>query len=522
MAFREVGVVEIREVLRLRALGKGYRKVAELTGVDRKTVRRYVDAAGAAGLLPGASPEAITDELIGQIVDAVRPVRPDGHGTTWGLLCGERAWLKERVDADLKLTKIQDLFERRSGVLVPYATLHRFAVAELEFGRHRTTLPIADGEPGSELQVDFGRMGLLLDSVTGRRRVCHALIFTAVYSRHQFLWITFSQRLQDVIEGFEAAWAFFGGVFAVIIPDNLKAIVSKADSIAPIFNEGFVEYAQSRGFVIDPARVRKPRDKARVERNVSYVRHSFFAGEDFKSRDDAQERAERWCLERAGMRIHGTTARRPREVFDAEERSHLLPAPDQPYDLPVYARAKVHRDHHIEVARALYSVPGGLIGEHVDVRADAKLVRISHRGRTVKTHPRMHAGGRSTDADDLPAERSIYALRDIDRLIALASTHGPAIGTYASRLLDCELPWTKMRQTYRLLGLVRRFGAERVETACAQALDLDVVDVTRIARMVERGLESSAHQVSTTPAPPPMEPRFARPASEFGAAGGER
>jgi hypothetical protein len=325
-----------------------------------------------------------------------------------------------------------------------------------------------------------------------------------------------------VIEGFEAAWAFFGGVFAVVIPDNMKAIVTKADDVAPIFNQGFVEYAQSRGFVIDPARVRAPRDKGKVERCVPYVRDSFFAGEDFTDLGDAQERAERWCRERAGMRIHGTTARRPREVFEAEEKDHLRPAPQRPYDLPVYAKAKVHRDHHIEVARALYSVPGGLIGEYVDVRADRALVRIFHRGRLVKTHPRMAVGRRSTDADDLPAERSIYALRDIDRLISLAASHGPAIGVYAQRLLDCELPWTKMRQTYRLLGLVRRFGAERVQAACAAALSLDVVDVTKIARMVERGLEGSTQQSSSGSTASSTVTRFARPASEFRAAGEER
>jgi hypothetical protein len=156
MAFREVGVVEIKEVLRLRLLGKGYRKIAELTGLDRKTVRRYIEAAEIAGLQPDAEQTAIVDELIGQVVEAVRPVRPDGHGAMWALLDGERVWLKERVDADLKLTKIQDLFERRAGLLVPYATLHRFACEELGFGRRRTRCPsqTASRDPSSRSTSD--------------------------------------------------------------------------------------------------------------------------------------------------------------------------------------------------------------------------------------------------------------------------------------------------------------------------------------------------------------------------------
>jgi transposase len=80
---------------------------------------------------------------------------------------------------------------------------------------------VADGEPGAELQVDFGRMGRLFDTETGRRRVCWALIFTAVYSRHCFVWLSFSQSTETVIDGFEAAWAFFGGVFKVVIPENV-------------------------------------------------------------------------------------------------------------------------------------------------------------------------------------------------------------------------------------------------------------------------------------------------------------
>ena len=116
-----------------------------------------------------------------------------------------------------------------------------------------------------------------------------------------------------MIEGFEAAWRFFGGVFRTVVPDNLSAVVDTADPLAPRLNQAFVEYAQARGFRIDPARVRRPQDKPRVERAVAFVQGSFFAGETFVDLADAQRRAEQWCLQRAGMRVHGTTQRRPVE-----------------------------------------------------------------------------------------------------------------------------------------------------------------------------------------------------------------
>jgi hypothetical protein len=379
---------------------------------------------------------------------------------------------------------------------------------------------VADGRPGDECQIDFGRTGLLYDPVSERMRAAHSLIFTACFSRHCFVWVTFAQTTEAVIDGCEAAWAFFGGVFATVIPDNLAAVVERANPTEPRLNRAFVEYAQHRGFLIDPARVRRPQDKPRVERVVPYVRASLFAGEHFVDRDDAQRRAEQWCRDKAGMRIHGTTQCRPAELFALEEAPHLLPAPTTAYDLPIYATPKVHRDHHIEVAKALYSVPGNLIGRHVEARADRVLVKVFLRGQLLKVHPRKPPGGRSTDAADLPADKSIYAMRDVDRLQALAAGHGPAVGAYARALLDIPLPWTKMRQVYALLGLVKRWGPERVEAACARALDAEAaLSAGLIARMLERATESDR-----TTAPPAAGPpgRFARDPGHFAANGSHR
>lgn len=325
--------------------------------------------------------------------------------------------------------------------------------------------------------------------------------------------MTHTQTTVDVIAGCDAAWRFFGGVFKVLIPDNLTPVVVKADKIEPRFNQAFVEYAQDRGFMIDPARVATPTDKPRVERMVQFVRSSFWAGETFTGLDDAQHRVEVWCAERAGMRMHGTIQCRPIELFNVEEAPLLLPAPAGEYDVPIYAKCKVHRDHHLEIAKALYSVPGNLIGTHVDVRADAKLVRIFARGQLVKVHPRQRPGGRVTDPVDLPTERSTYALRDIDHLKRLAARHGDAIGVYAAALLDHPLPWTKMRQTYALLGLVKKWGPERVEAACRRALEAEAINVGLIGRMLERATENEPG--TPPPPPPPATTRFARERSEF-------
>jgi transposase len=521
MAFREVSVVGVKEILRLWLMGHGTRSIARHAQIDRKTVRRYVEAALAAGLSPGDQPDELTDELVGEVVDATRPGRrAGGHGRAWELMSANREFLQEKLKADLTIVKIHDLFQRRVGETVPYRSLHRFCAQELGHSRDRHTVRVSDCDPGEELQVDFGRMGIIFDPETDRRRVCWALIFTAVFSRHMFVWLTHRQSLDDVISGFETAWEFFDGVFKIVIIDNLKAVVTKADAIEPRLNDTFVEYAQARGFVIDPTRIRSPQDKPRVERMVSYVRESFFKGEHFVDLIDAQRRADPWCRDVAGLRIHGTTHRRPAEVFAQQEHQHLLAAPRDRYDIPIYRDAKVHRDHHIEIGRSLYSVPGDLIGQRVLVRADSTLVRVFFAGKLIKVHPRMGPGARSTDPEDYPEDKRAYALRDLGHLMSTAASHGPNIGEYAERLLASELPWTRMRQVYRLLGLVRRYGAERVDRACQKTLELDVVDVTKVQRVLERALEDT--HTPPAPAAQVVALRFARPIDQFRTTDGSR
>ena len=160
------------------------------------------------------------------MVEEVRPARPNGHGASWELLLGHEEqlhWVKGDRDAGLdplSIVKIEELLARQ-GVRVPYRTLHRFAAERCGFRAKATTVRVVDGEPGVECQVDFAQMGYLTDPETGKKRKVHALIFTAVVSRHMFVWLTYSQTLAAVIAGCQAAWGFFGGAFKVLIPENV-------------------------------------------------------------------------------------------------------------------------------------------------------------------------------------------------------------------------------------------------------------------------------------------------------------
>jgi transposase len=474
MAFREVGVVEVKEVLRLSRDGASKKRIARQLGLDVKTVRRYLELAEGVDDLDAAV-AAVVERL------AAHNGRPRGEG--WERCSEQRAFIDSHLGHGVRLTKIRRLLRRLRGVQVSYATLHRFATEELGFGRRPPTIPVADCGPGEEVQLDTGWVGWLTEA--GHRRRFRSWIFTAVLSRHRFVYPVRSETTASAIEACEAAWGFFGGVFKVVIPDNTKAIVTTADSLEPRITSDFLEYAQSLGFHVDPTRVRSPKDKARVERSVQTVNDDCYGGEELCSLEEALAHGITWCLEEYGMRVHSSTQRRPREHFETEERPALLPAPSEPYDVPVWSKPKVGPDQHAAVLKSLYSLPRTYRRKRIDARADRHTVRFYYQRKLVKVHPRVAPGQRHTDPGDFPPEQAACALRDRAFFERRAAEHGTNVGLFAKRLLDGPLPWTRMRQAFALLGLVRRYGAERVEQACALALEAEMLSVYRLRKLIE-------------------------------------
>jgi Integrase core domain len=518
MVFREVSVIEVKEALRAWLAGKSERAVAAQAGVDRKTGKRYVTAAVAAGLSREGGEEQLTDELVGQVVSVVRPVRPDGHGQGWAELEARHEQIAKWAEGGVPVVKIGALLARQ-GVVVAERTLHRF-VAERCGAGSKVTTRVDDGPPGSELQIDFGDLGLI-PAGEGRRRKLRALVFTACFSRYMFVYLTFSMTLEEVVAGCEEAWQFFAGVFRVLVPDNMSPVVARADAVNPQLTREWLEYSQVRGFVTDPARVRHPRDKARVESGVFYVQRNFFAGESFLDLADARSKMAAWLAGTANVRVHGSTRQVPAAVFAAQEAPCLLPAPAERYQVPYWATVKVHVDYHIQVARALYSVPWRHAGARVMARADEQLVKVYLRDQLIKTHPRQHPGGRSTDPADMPPGVEGYATRTVDRLAAQAASYGESIGIYARRLLDGDAPWMMMRSVYRLIGLAKRYGPQAAEAACSRALDVDVINVSKIESMLKNATEKNPPQGGAAAAAGGRG-RFARDPAEYATATGVR
>lgn len=520
MAYREVAMWEIFTVLERIGRGESQAAVARVSGHDRKTIRHYVALARELGWQAGEAP---TEALAVAVSRQVHPARERGAGEAEVLLLGHveqiRSWLEPKAGEKrgLRLTKVHELLARQ-GVHVPYSSLHRFVRKHCGFGRRRRlTVRMADAVPGEVAEIDFGRLGPIPCPQSGRRRIAWALIVTLPYSRHQYVHVTHSQRVQDVIAGLEDAWAFFGGVVRRVVLDNLRPAVKQADRYDPVFQRTFEEYARYRGFTMDAAVPAHPTGKPHVERNVSYLRESLFRGEEWRDLAHLQEAARLWCLQSAGLRIHGTTRKRPLAVFENEERDRLLPLERERYDPPRWAECSVHPDHHIQFEKASYSVPTRFLGKKVWVRGDTKFVRIHFEGEQVKLHPKQPPGGRSTDHGDYPTELTPYTLRDPKRLIRQARAHGEKLGAFMEKLFEGTLPWAKLRQGQKLLRLGQKYGWSRLERAAERALTFEVINVKRLERILREELEQL--EVFAAPDAPaqviPIQSRFQRPVESF-------
>jgi transposase len=511
MAYRELGVIEIREVLRRFGLGEGLRAIARGTGSDRKTVAKYVAAAIALGLQRGNPPP--TDEQVAAVIAAVPAAGGGRPADVPERLAAHRDQIATWLADGLRLTKVHRRL-RAQGVTVPYSSLHRFAQAHLGFGTPTVTVRVAEPPPGEAAEVDFGVLGLWFDPTSERRRRVYGLLITLCFSRYAFLGITLRQDLPAVLDGLEAAWMFFGGVIRRLVADNLTPVVVRPDRYTPGINRVFLEYAQYRGFVVDPAVPAHPTGKPKVERGIPYAREDFFRGETFLDLAEMQRRALGWSRDIAGTRLHGTTRQVPRLVFERLEQSTLLPLAPEPFDRPTWARATVHPDHHIQFRHALYSVPTRYLGHRVEVRGDSRLVRIYLHRALIKVHAPQPPGGRATDYTDYPAERAPYALRAPDACIRQAEQLGPAVGQFVGMLLSGTFPWARLRQAQKLLRLAERYGAARVNAACARALAFELLEVRRVERILRAALEREPGPTERG-AVVALPARFARPPASF-------
>lgn len=513
MVYREVHMTEIKEILLRAAKGQPVRSISRALGIHRDTIKKYISISLDLGVDP--QKDSVTDELIEKIRSEVTTVPRSFSIPRDEILLPHTKRIEAYLEKGLKGSKILTLL-RRDGIEVGGSSFYRFINTRCEnYIKKNITVRLPETEPGKYSQADFGYMGLIWDEEAGRLRRTHALIMTLCSSRHMYVYLTFKQDIRAVIEGFEAAWGYFEGITIIVIIDNLKPAIDKSDRYNPKINRQFLEYAQDRGFIVDPANSGHPRGKPIIERAVPYVRDNFFKGESFISLDDCRERAVDWCTNIAGKRIHGTTQKIPIEVFEASEKANLMPYPGNRYDIPYWAVCKVHPDHHIRFKNSLYSVPTKYISKTVDVKGDSALVKIYHKGNLIKIHKRMEPGKRSTDFDDYPAELAPYTLRNPKYQISEGYRRANEIGAFIEEILTGPYPWHRLRGAQKILRLSDKYGAKRMAAALTKAKAYSIYDMRRIENMLKNNVEDILPDKEHTVQLKLDDPKFLRNSLSF-------
>lgn len=374
-------------------------------------------------------------------------------------------------------------------------------------------MPRGAVEPGSEAQIDYGRLGMWWDPASGRRVAVWVFAMILSCSRALFIQPVLRMDQSSWNASHVAAFEFFGGVPSRLVCDNLKTGVIRPDLYDPQINLAYRELAAFHGTLVDPARAGKPKDKPRIERPIPNIRDSFFAGRDFSSLAQMQAEELRWCTEVYGRHKHrGIGGQTPASLFDAVERDALMSLPPRPFEAVTYTLGKVAPDCHVKAGKALYSVPWRLLGQQVTVRAAGDVVQIFHNHTVVATHV-LHLAGRATNIEHYPPHKIAHNLRTVSWCRAQAEQVGPGAVAIVAELSAVNAIH-RLRAIQGIIRLRDTYGDDRLDAACARAITVGDPGYRTIKGILAAGTE---HGDDHGARPVQMPPALLRGPDAFGA-----
>lgn len=470
-----------------------YRRIAREMGVDRETVARYdrlrraqnsnpaivtpgVDVSGQskpAISIPGSEGGSLSDLFF------PGPSRPPGRPSECEPF---RRVILAKLEQGLSAQRIFQDLAYEHGFTASYSSVKRF-VQRLDTS---TPLPFRrmEPEPGAEAQVDFGTGAWIIEKGKKKRR-SHVLRITLSNSRKSYSEPVFRQTTENFIRVIENAFRHFGGVTKTLVIDNLKAAVKKADWFDPDLNPKVLEFAKHYGFVILPTKPYMPRHKGKVESGVKYVKNNALKGRTFTSLAEEKRFLANWETHVADTRIHGTTKKQVRQMFE-KEREALQPLPVTPFPFYHEGRRKVHRDGHVEVERSYYSVPPEYLCRKVWIRWDSRLVRVfNNRFEQIAVHSRVAPGRFNTSRAHIMDEKISAVERGAEHLLSRTVGIGSHAARWAKAMLeDRGIQGVRVLQGF--VGLTKKYPAKAIDRASEIALSANLFRLRPLRELIQR------------------------------------
>jgi transposase len=393
-----------------------------------------------------------------------------------------RQVILEKLELGLSAQRIyQDL--RGEGFDHEYHSVRRF-VAKLR-GTHPLPFRRMECGAGEEAQVDFGT-GAWIELPTGKRRRSHVFRIVLSYSRKGYSEAVYRQTTEDFIRCIENAFWHFGGVPKVLVIDNLKAAVKNPDWYDPELNPKVQSFCEHYGVTILPTKPRTPRHKGKIESGVGYVQDNGLKAHRFSTLEGENDHLTQWETAVADTRIHGTIRKQVGKLFAEVERGALQPLPVERFPFFHEGQRIVHRDGHVEVAKAYYSVPPEYLGHTLWVRWDLRLVRIFNgRMAQIAVHTRQEPGRFSTQDQHIASEKRSGVERGAVYLLRRARMIGEHAARWAENMLQTR-GIEGVRVLQGLLSLTHRHDAEAIERACEVAFSHGAYRLRTIRQLLKR------------------------------------
>jgi transposase len=415
------------------------------------------------------------------------------------------------VQAGVQSRAIHAALRREHGFSGSYSAVVRMARSLRAAQPPEVTVRLSFA-PAEAAQVDFGA-GPVLMHPDGKPRRTWAFVMTLCHSRHQYVEFVWDQSSATWLGCHRRAFEWFDGVPERVIVDNAKCAIVKACRHDPLVQRAYAECAEGYGFRIEACPPHDPQKKGIVESGVKYLKGNFLPTRRFRDLVDLNRQARDWVLLEAGERIHGTTREKPLTLF-ALERPLMRRLPPVAPDLGTWHSVVVHRDCHVQFARAYYSAPFALAGKTLWLRATDAAVALYQDYRHLYTHLRARRPGeRMTNAEHLPPDARAFYRHDRRWCHERALAIGPHCAQLIDHLLSDRIA-ERLRAAQSVIALAQRYGAQRVEAACQRAIAHDSPYYVTVKTMLATGADLAPIASVETPGSY-QHTRFTRSAADL-------
>jgi len=493
VAAERLSVRDIKELFRLRLEKQlSQRIVSKAVGCGRTTVRDYERRARQAGLSYQEILSLGHDELLIKLGLGPAPVRTKAFSNKTQRVLPDWAEIhKEMAKKNVTLALLWEEYKEKNPDGYQYT---QFSV---HYRRWRKTLTVSmrqDHKAGEKAFVDYaGTTAEIVDRDTGEVRTAQIFVGVMGASSYTYVEATWGQGLSDWLMSHRRMFEYFGGVPQIIVPDNLKSGVTKPNRYEATVNRSYQDLAEHYGTCVIPARVRKPQDKAKAEAGVLVASRWILAAlrnKVFYSLEDLNAAIKK-LLEKLNEKKMRHFEKSRRELFEEIDAPSLGRLRSQAYEYAEWKSARVNIDHHIVYQKHFYSVPYGLIQKGVEIRATEKVVEVFYKSERVASHKRSAVKGRyTTELSHRPPEHQAHLAWSPERIVKWATSKGGSVGEFVEILIRSR---RHPEQAYRAaLGLIRlgdKYGAERLNRACARALEVGSAKYKTVQNILKNNMD---------------------------------